>query len=190
MKIVFLVVLIISTVVYCYSEEIPKYNRAYFGESGWIDADGDCQDTRQEVLIDESIIPVIMTENGCRVVSGLWYSPYDDEYTTDPSKFDIDHMVPLKEAWISGAWKWAEDLRIAYANDLSNSNHLIAVTAKSNRKKSANDSANWMPTNEKYHREYMNNWVQIKLKYNLCFNENEVFGYNELITNDFIFCEE
>ena len=84
----------------------------------WIDDDGDCQDTRQEVLIAESIEPVEMDNRGCRVVSGRWFDPFTGQTFTGPSDLDIDHMVPLAEAHRSGADTWDSGQREAYANDL------------------------------------------------------------------------
>ena len=51
------------------------YDRQQFGN--WIDADGDCQNTRHEVLIEESRIPVTFkTSRQCVVISGEWHDPY------------------------------------------------------------------------------------------------------------------
>ena len=60
----------------------------------WIDADGDCMDACQEVLVAESIERPQLTANGCRVVSGRWHDAYIGETYRDPSDLDMDHMVP------------------------------------------------------------------------------------------------
>ena len=65
----------------------------------WVDADGDCRDTRDEVLADESLTAV----SGCDVQQGRWRSYYDGVVVRDSSAFDVDHLVPLAEAWDSGA---------------------------------------------------------------------------------------
>ena len=136
----------------------PPYSRAAFG-NGWIDADGDCQDTRQEVLIDESLVPVVLSDDGCRVITGLWFCAYTGEYYSNPSDLDIDHMVPLKAAWESGAWQWDKDQRIWYANDLSNPNHLVAVQARANRQKGAKSPRQWLP--KVLINGYRTNWNEI-----------------------------
>jgi hypothetical protein len=71
------------------------YNRDLYG--GWIDADGDCQNTRQEVLIEESLIPVELDSRGCRVQSGEWFDPFTGQTCTNPGDLDIDHFIPLAE---------------------------------------------------------------------------------------------
>jgi hypothetical protein len=63
--------------------------------------------------------------------------------TTNASGFDVDHFVPLAEAWDSGAANWDSATRQAFANDLDFSMSLIAVTASSNRSKSDRDPAEW-----------------------------------------------
>lgn len=73
------------------------YDRSYFKH--WIDTNGDCQDTRAEVLIAESkVTPTYTTSNHCAVAKGKWYSYYDGTTWTNPSDVDIDHLVALKEA--------------------------------------------------------------------------------------------
>ncbi len=69
----------------------------------WIDADGDCRDTRAEVLAAESLTPVRYDGRGCKVVAGRWFDPFTGRTLTDPSMIDIDHRVPLAEAHRSGA---------------------------------------------------------------------------------------
>ena len=97
------------------------YDRANFNH--WIDADSDGCDTRAEVLIAESLIPATVGA-GCTVTAGQWNSWYDGATWTNPSDVDIDHLVPLAEAWKSGAWAWTSEQRQAFANDLEDSRGL------------------------------------------------------------------
>jgi len=72
----------------------------------WIDVDGDCQDTREEVLIAESTVPVTLDRRGCKVRKGRWFDPYTGRTFTNPKKLDIDHFIPLKEVHRSGGSRW------------------------------------------------------------------------------------
>ena len=140
------------------------YNRDLF--KAWIDADNDGCDTRAEVLLLESLITAV-TRNTCTVSTGQWYSPYDGATITDASKLDIDHFVPLSEAWQSGAFAWSSEQRIRYGNDLGYNASLIAVSASANRAKSDSDPAKWMPSNRSYFCNYVATWVAVKWRWNL-----------------------
>ncbi len=86
----------------------------------------------------------IVTNSSCYPTSGRWYSPYDGATWTAASDLDIDHMVPLAEAWASGAWAWTTSRRQTYANDLGGP-ELWAVTDNVNQSKSDKDPAEWQP---------------------------------------------
>lgn len=137
-----------------------EYDRKLYKH--WTDEDKDCQDTRQEVLISESIDPVVLDDKGCRVISGRWYDLFTDNTYTNPNDLDIDHIVPLKEAHISGAHSWTAERKEQYANDLSNPNSLIAVSKSVNRSKGAKDIAKWLPPNKAFRCEYIRRWVAVK----------------------------
>ncbi|MFI1067732.1 hypothetical protein [Streptomyces spororaveus] len=81
-------------------ENRTGYQRTSFRHwnAGEIPADG-CN-TRQEVLLAEAIVyPEIGP--GCTLTGGVWWSYYDDREVTPAGALDIDHMVPLAEAWDS-----------------------------------------------------------------------------------------
>jgi len=139
----------------------------------WVDADDDCQDTRQEVLIAESLEPVEMDERGCRVVSGSWFDAFTGQTFTDPSSLDIDHMIPLAEAHRSGAAVWNAEQREAYANDLFHNDALIAVFASANRSKSDRDPAEWLPSDPSYRCEYLQKWILVKAAWGLSMDPKE-----------------
>ena len=151
-------------------EFVGGYDRDLFAD--WYDADRNGCNTRKEVLIAESLDPVQIGAR-CAITGGRWFSIYDNVETTDSSSFDIDHMVPLSEAWDSGAWNWNADQRKHFANDLDQPFFLIAVTASSNRSKSDRDPAEWMPPNSGYHCEYVRIWIEIKRAWDLSVDQAE-----------------
>lgn len=148
------------------ADETPDgYDRDLFKH--WVDADHDCQDTREEVLVAESRVPV----DGCTVTTGEWFSWYDRQTWTQASDVDIDHLVPLKEAWDSGARAWGADARERYANDLGDSRTLVAVTDNVNQSKGDRDVAEWLP--EYGVCRYVRQWVAVKLRWSLAVDAAE-----------------
>ena len=141
------------------AETRAGYDRSRF--TLWVDADGDCQDTRDEVLAAESLVPV----SGCDVQRGQWLSYYDGVTTRASSGFDVDHLVPLAEAWDSGAKRWNAATRQRYANDLRDPRTLVAVTASSNRSKGDRDPSEWMPRLGAC--RYVRQWVAVKIRWRL-----------------------
>ncbi|MGK5629150.1 GmrSD restriction endonuclease domain-containing protein [Streptomyces sp. URMC 123] len=150
-------------------EHREGYHRAReFGD--WIDADKDGCNTRAEVLLEEAVQAPTVTGR-CTLSGGLWYSYYDNEYPSE--RIDIDHLVPLAEAWDSGAWRWDHQRRVAYANNLEAAHHLVAVTARSNRQKADKDPAQWMPPYEPATCRYLTEWVMVKRDNHLSVDERE-----------------
>jgi uncharacterized membrane protein YhaH (DUF805 family) len=146
------------------------YDRDLFKH--WIDTDGDGCNTREEVLISESVTPVSVG-GSCSLSGGTWVSAFDGVSTTNPSEFDVDHFVPLKEAWDSGANAWDSTTRQNFANDLGYEMSLIAVSASSNRSKSDRDPSGWMPSEGGFKCEYVYAWIQVKLRWNLSIDTAE-----------------
>ena len=110
------------------SEVRTGYDRDLFRH--WVDADGDGCSTRKEVLIAEADDAADRRAAAARSRGGRWYSYYDRVLDRRRPTLDIDHMVPLAEAWDSGARTWTTATRQAYANDLGDPRSLVAVTAR------------------------------------------------------------
>ena len=162
------------------SSDCPKYDRSDY--SHWIDADGDCQDTRVEVLVAENIGTIsYLTDSSCKVVTGSWYDPFTDTTFSTASRLDVDHMVPLKEAHESGAYLWSSSKKKEFANELSPSETLIAVSGSANRSKGSRDPAEWLPTNTSYHTTYATNWASIKVKWDLTADAEEITTLKSLL---------
>jgi hypothetical protein len=166
--------------------EGPREGYAREAFKHWVDADGDACDTREEVLIEESLVPATTAEVGCSVSAGEWFSAYDATIFVAPGGLDIDHMVPLGEAWDSGASVWDSFRRQDYANDLDDPQALIAVSASTNRSKSDRDPAEWKPPNVEYWCTYASNWVTVKVTWGLSADEAEVQALQEMLVT----CED
>ncbi|MGW2103630.1 HNH endonuclease family protein [Streptomyces olivaceoviridis] len=162
------------------SEDRTGYERTKFKH--WVDADKDGCNTRAEVLKAEA---VVAPEQGasCRLSGGAWFSPYDDRFIQGPRGLDIDHLVPLAEAWDSGASDWSAKEREAYANDLGDDRALIAVSAASNRSKADQDPSTWLPPAVGYRCQYVTDWVADKIRWGLSIDTGEQAALTEVIDN-------
>ena len=151
---------------------IPEYDRGDWRH--WIDEDGDCQDARQEVLVAESLPSVTFeTDRGCRVATGRWFGAFTGVYVEEPGDLDIDHLVPLKNAHLSGGWAWSSERKEQYANYLGEENHLIAVTAGANRSKGAKGPEEWSPPEVDYLCRYATDWTEVKARWELTMTKIE-----------------
>jgi len=124
----------------------------------WDTISGTCN-TRETVLKRDGTNVVV--NSACTATSGSWYSPYDGATWTAASGVDIDHVVPLKNAWESGAWAWTTTKRESYANDLTDP-QLIAVTDNVNQSKSDQSPDAWKPPLSSYYCTYARMWVKVK----------------------------
>ncbi|TDC29296.1 HNH endonuclease [Micromonospora sp. 15K316] len=150
------------------------YSRARFPH--WRDTGTNC-DVRDTVLKrDGENIKL----SGCNVVGGRWESAYDGRTFTDPSDVDIDHVVPLANAWRSGADEWDDTDRGDFAND-TNRPQLIAVSATSNRSKGDQDPSQWKPANRSYWCQYAEDWVTVKHHWRLTVTSAEKTALTDML---------
>ena len=159
-----------------------KYDRSEWKH--WVDSDRDCQDTRQEVLIIESLEPVVFENSDqCRVARGKWQGSFTSQTFDNPADLDVDHLVPLANAHNSGGWSWDAATKLNFANDLSYPHHLIAVDSSANRSKGAKSPDQWLPVNQSFHCEYVVSWINIKSTWNLSVTSSEFKALNDAILN-------
>ena len=118
--------------------------------------------------------------SGCNVVAGTWKSVYDGQTLNSPTKVDIDHMVPLANAWRAGASAWTDDKRSDFANDVDRP-QLIAVSASSNRSKGDQDPAQWKPTERSVWCEYAEDWITVKSYWKLTVNTAEKAALTDML---------
>ncbi|MEU7947235.1 HNH endonuclease family protein [Micromonospora taraxaci] len=143
------------------------YSRDLFPH--WITVSGSCN-TREQVLKRDGTSVVV--DSSCAATSGRWYSPYDGATWTAASDVDIDHVVPLAEAWRSGANSWTTSRRQSFANDLSRP-QLIAVTDNVNQSKGDQDPSTWQPPLSSYRCTYSKMWITVKYTWDLTLQSSE-----------------
>jgi 5-methylcytosine-specific restriction endonuclease McrA len=137
----------------------------------WVDADHDCQDTRAEILIRDSLGPIKFKRNKpCNVSWGLWTCPYTGKEFYKASDLDIDHIVPLAHAFRTGGAAWPRAKKRDFANDPLN---LVAVDAAANRAKGDQGPDLWRPPRREFWPEYARRWREVKKKYGLSVSSAE-----------------
>jgi len=124
----------------------------------WNSQGGGCN-TRDVVLKTDGQGVTATTD--CKITRGTWYSLYDGKSFTNPQDLDIDHMVPLANAWRTGAKDWTDAKRSQFANDLTHP-QLLAVSASANRSKGDQDPSEWKPPRQAYWCVYAQRWVAVK----------------------------
>ena len=146
-------------------DDRPSPDRPYRREEWphWDDIDGNGCDGREDALLRASQQPA-QVGDGCRVLSGSWVSPYDGVATSDPADIQIDHLVPLADAFASGGWRWEVGRRRLFANDQQ---ELIAASAASNQAKGSKAPDEWRPPDRGVWCAYAVAWVRIKVTYDL-----------------------
>jgi hypothetical protein len=148
----------------------------------WVDVEGDGFDGRQQALGTQSFSDDTPVANDYTVLAGVWCSAYDGKvFVNNPGDLDIDHSIPLAEAWDSGASAWTSEQRRQFANDNTHTAgagglQLIPVTAAENRAKGDRDPSQWMPSKEDVRCAYAANWVEVKQTWALSVDESEA-GY-------------
>lgn len=157
------------------------YNRAkHFGT--WLSdpLDRPCLNTREKVLIRDSSRTADLGPDGCTVKGGEWVDPYGGATHYKPLEVQIDHMVPLKNAYITGASKWDAQARCVYANFLANDFHLIAVEGRLNQSKGDSDPSEWMPPDKSYACTYLKEWLSVKMIWGLIMSPDEAKAISQL----------
>lgn len=158
------------------SESAPAYNRTEDFGPAWKDVDNNGCDTRNDILARDLTNTKYQSGSSCVVVSGTLNDPYTGktiDFTrgkSTSSAVQIDHVVALKNAWVTGAKNWDDAKRLQLANDPIN---LLAVDGPSNTQKSDSDASKWLPSNKDYRCTYVEKQITVKAKYGLWVTPDE-----------------
>jgi hypothetical protein len=164
------------------------YVRDAFGSS-WIDTDHDGCNQRDDVLLRDAVpgSATVAQQGGCEhdVLGGTWHDPYTGRTLTftdlkdlhQAEAIQIDHVVPLAEAWVSGAWRWTRERREGFANDVG---ELLAVDGPTNMSKGDADPAAWRPR-KGYQCTYARRWIAVKGRYDLAVDGSEKTALEQML---------
>ena len=164
------------------------YVRDAFGSS-WIDTDHNGCNQRDDVLLRDAVPHTtrVQQQGACDhdVLAGTWHDPYTGRTLTftdlkdlhQAEAIQIDHVVPLAEAWVSGARRWSRDRREAFANDL---HELLAVDGPTNMSKGDGDPAAWRPR-KGYQCAYARRWIAVKARYHLAVDPSERSALTQML---------
>jgi hypothetical protein len=170
----------------------PRTTRGYvrdaFG-SDWLDTDRDGCNQRDDVLLRDAEpgTTTVAQQGACDhdVLAGTWHDPYTGRTLTftdlkdlhQAEAIQIDHIVPLAEAWVSGADHWTRDRREAFANDL---HELLAVDGPTNMSKGDGDPAAWRPR-QGYQCTYARRWIAVKAAWHLAVDPSEKAALDQML---------
>jgi hypothetical protein len=138
---------------------------------GWTAPDVDGCRTPSKVFLAEALVPP-RVRTGCDLRGGKWRSPYDGAVRTDATRLTADHLVGLREAWQSGAYRWSLRTRRQHANDLGYPSTLIAVTKVSATAKGGREPQDWLPR-KAFRCSYLAQWVAVKWRWRLAVDPAE-----------------
>jgi hypothetical protein len=145
--------------------------------SHWSDQGAHCS-TREVVLERDG--RGVQRDWQCRAIAGTWHSEYDGKTLTAAGQVSLDHVVPLANAWRSGADAWSTAKRRDFANDLTNP-QLITVSATSNRAKGDQNPAQWKPVLRRFWCTYSRAWVDVKSRYGLAVTAAEKTALDQML---------
>ncbi|WP_406036093.1 HNH endonuclease family protein [Nocardioides sp. NBC_00163] len=165
---------------------LVAYARSSFG-GDWVDRDGNGCNQRDDVLLRDAVEVRTRPQGRCDhdVLAGTWVDPYtgrrlvftDLKQPRQAQAIQIDHVVPLSEAWRSGASGWSPERRRAFANDLGN---LLAVDGPTNMSKRDDDPAGWRPR-KGFQCAYAARWIETKTRWSLAADGSERRALGEML---------
>ena len=126
--------------------------------------DGDCQNLRHELLIEQSLEDVSFTSwHRCTLKTCRWLDPCSGNVLEAASDLNFDHVVPLSHAHVTGGYSWPTSLKREFAQDRS---ILLLVTDSINRSQGAKGPSGFLPA-ESFQCEYARIWKSVAEKYSL-----------------------
>jgi len=154
-------------------DEFPHWRKAL--SNGWSGVADSC-DVREATLLRDG--KGVEVDKECRATEGTWTDPYTGRTLTEASQLQIDHMVPLAEAWRTGASKWSKEQRQAFANDPQ---VVLAVESAANASKGDRPPTLWTPSAPGADCGYAVRWIEVKVNYVLSVTEAEKAKLSQML---------
>ncbi|WP_411734730.1 HNH endonuclease family protein [Paeniglutamicibacter sp.] len=158
------------------------YDRNKNFGNGWKDSNGNKCDERQDTLKRDLSAVKYKDAKRCQLVSGTLADAYTGtriKWKVNSGSVDIDHVVALKNVWISRGQQLSQSQRQSIANDPLN---LMASQASANRSKGDANAAEWLPTNKSFRCQYVATQISVKKKYALSVTAAEKNAMKRVLT--------
>ncbi|MBK6873059.1 MAG: HNH endonuclease [Kineosporiaceae bacterium] len=156
------------------------YLRSAFG-TGWGDPDGNGCDTGNDVLARD-LTSTKRAGDHCVVTGGRLLDPYVGRTVTARSvsgTIALDFVVPLADAWTSGAHAWTDQQRRDFLDDARN---VQAVQASTTAKKRNRDASGYIPSSVRYRCTYIARQIGLKYHYRLTVSDAERAVMTQVLT--------
>ena len=128
----------------------------------WLDTNRNGCDAREDTLIGAGTH--VTRGRHCTIRSGSWVDEYSGRTYRSPLSVTADHLVPLANAWRTGARRWSRARRTQYANDPV---VLVVTSISLDRQKGSRSPDQWKPPRRGDWFAYAERWIRIKTKYHL-----------------------
>ena len=156
----------------------------FFNDDDWnfeLDFDGDCQSTRQEMLILTSRIEVRYTNpRNCVVRIGEWFDEYTGETFEVAVQVEIDHIIPRLYAHTHGGDRWMPEMKLQFSNDPMN---MMLIERREVRRKRDRGPSRYLPR-EEFQCEYVYLWDQLSDKYDLQLSSSDRSTISRILNNE------
>ncbi len=156
----------------------------FFNDDDWnfeLDFDGDCQSTRQEMLILTSRIEVRYTNpRNCVVRTGEWFDEYTGETFEVAVQVEIDHIIPRMYAHTHGGDRWMPEMKLQFSNDPMN---MMLIERREVRRKRDRGPSRYLPR-EEFQCEYVYLWDQLSDKYDLQLSSSDRSTISRILNNE------
>ena len=179
---------VLATLAVQAADPMTGYSRDQFGPA-WTDNNDDVLghngcDTRDDILARDLID--VVRDGSCTVISGVLHDPYTGQTIQfqrgrdTSTAVQIDHVVALGNAWISGAQHLSPQQRVDLANDPRN---LLAVDGPANNNKRDHNAAEWLPPNAAFRCTYVADQINVKSIYTLWVTPEEKTAMTEILSS-------
>jgi 3',5'-cyclic AMP phosphodiesterase CpdA len=132
----------------------------------WTDLDEDRCSTPDEVLLRDAVrLP--RQVSGCRLLGGAWRDSLAGPLIRGSAGAVVSTLVPVREAWRSGAWTWSRKKLRVFANDLGYAPALLVTSSAALQDRADRDPGSWVPTRAPLRCRYLSRWVAVKQRWGL-----------------------
>jgi hypothetical protein len=148
----------------------PRYNRQQqFLPHGWEDLDGNGCDARRDAIARQAVRDIVRKGTADCILTATVSDPYSDADISS-IRAQADHVVALKDAWLTGATAMTLTMRERLANDPLN---LIMVAGSLNASKGDKAADEWLPPTEGFHCASVAQQIAVKTRYGLWVTQGE-----------------